>query len=92
MLPEGTRLIMTISDTSQQAADAQIAVLRSKTTAHRLALTLALSATTAALSKRAIRRANPKISESEVICRFVELHYGQALAGDLRAYLAERAK
>ncbi len=80
---------MTLSDTSQEACNVQIALLQSKTTSHRLALTFTLTETTVALSKRAIQRANPDISETEMRCRFVELHYGKALADDLRQYLRE---
>jgi hypothetical protein len=78
-----------LSDTSRDASDFQIALLQSKTTSERLALTFMLSQTTSALSKRAIRRANPDISENELRCRFVELHYGKVLADNFRQYLKE---
>lgn len=78
------------TDTSQEASDAQISALQSKSTSHRLALTLTLSETVAALSKRAIRRANPSFSEDELRCRFVELHYGKLLADNFRTYLQEQ--
>ncbi len=80
---------MTRSDTSKEAAEFQIALLQSKTTSHRLGLALTLSESTIALSKRAIRRANPDISEYELRCRFVELHYGKELADSYRKYFQE---
>jgi hypothetical protein len=79
------------SDTSQEASDFQIALLRSMTTSERLALAFKLSATAITLSKRAIRRANPDISENELRCCFVELHYGKILADNFRQYLKERS-
>ena len=82
---------MVQSDTSQEVSDFQIALLQSKTTSHRLALTLTLSETTTSLSKKAIRRANPEISENELRCRFVELHYGKSLADNFREYLQEHS-
>jgi hypothetical protein len=85
------RRIMTQSDTDQKAYDVQIALLQSKTTSHRLALTLSLSESTIALSKRAIRRANPKMSEDEFRCRFVELHYGIAIADRFQKHLQEHS-
>jgi len=39
------------------------------------------------LSKRAIQRANPDMSEREVDLAFVEHHYGKALAEQLRSYM-----
>ena len=75
------------SDTSQESADVQIAVLSSMTISQRLALTFELSETVIALSKRAIKRANPDYSEVEVRCQFVELHYGKFLADEFRNYL-----
>ena len=80
-----------MSDTSEEATDFQITLLRTKTTSHRLALALTLSETTSALSKRAIRRANPGISEVDLRCRFVELHYGKTLGDKFRKYLQEHS-
>jgi len=82
---------MSISDTSEQAAKFQIALLKSKSTSERLALTLTLSSTTIGLSRRAIERANPEFTMDEVRNKFVELHYGKQLAEDLSKYLQERA-
>lgn len=82
---------MAPSDTSLEAANFQIALLQSKTTSQRLALTLSLSETTAHLSKRAIWRANPQLSENEMRCRFIELHYGRTLADSFRKYLQDRS-
>jgi hypothetical protein len=79
------------SDTSQEASDFQIELLRSMTTSQRLALNLKLSATAISLSKRAIRRAHPDFSVNELRCRFVELHYGKILADNFRQYLKERS-
>ena len=68
----------------------QIDILRKMSNGQRFALTRSLSNSVIRLSKRAIRRANPALSEEEVGNRFVELHYGEALAADLRRYLLSK--
>jgi hypothetical protein len=80
---------MTHSDTCQEAAAFQIQVLQAKTVSERLALTLALSATAIGLSLRAIKRANPAISDIEARCRFTELHYGKFLGDEFRRYISQ---
>jgi hypothetical protein len=49
-----------------------------------------LSQTTIQLSRRAISRANPGLSEQEVNLIFVAYHYGEHLANRLRAYMGQR--
>lgn len=80
-----------ISDTSPEAERVQIALLRRAGPGRRFDLMRSLTATTVALSRRAIQRANPDLSQHELDLRFVELHYGRELAGRLRTYLENRA-
>ena len=82
---------MILSDTSQEAAAFQVSLLRAKSVSERLALTMTLSQKTIALSKRAIRRANPEMSENDLRCRFVELHYGKEMAEHFRKYLQKHS-
>lgn len=49
-----------------------------------------LSQTTIQLSRRAISRANPELSEQEVNLIFVAYHYGENLANRLRAYMEQK--
>jgi hypothetical protein len=77
-------------DTSPDAERVQIELLRAATPSRRLALVRSLSATVVDLSRRAIRRAHPDLSEREVLLRWVALHYGEELAERVRAYTAER--
>mgnify|MGYP007123470214 CR=1 FL=1 len=81
---------MTLSDSSPTANELQIAVLQSKKASERLSLTLLLSETMISLSRRAIKRANPNLSDEEIRCKFVELHYGKALADNFRHYLLRK--
>jgi hypothetical protein len=81
---------MSSTDTTPEAANVQIALLKEKTTAERLALTFALSNSVIALSKRAIQRANPEFTSEDLRCRFVELHYGADIAKAFRRSLLER--
>lgn len=77
-------------DTAPDAEEFQIDLFRRHSVARRLKLAFSLSDTVIALSRRAIRRANPGLSELEVRLRFVELHYGAPLAEKLRAHLGGR--
>ena len=51
-----------------------------------------LSQTTIQLSRRAISRANPGLSEQELNLIFVAYHYGDELANRLRAHMENRMK
>lgn len=79
-----------VSDTRPEAEDVQIELLRRASPARRLSLALSLSESVCALSRRAIRRANPGFTEREVGLRFVALSYGEELARAVRADLARR--
>lgn len=77
-------------DTRPEAADSQVALLRQASPARRMALALSLSQTVLFLAKQAIRSREPGLSDEEVGLRFVELHYGRALAAAVRDDLARR--
>ena len=81
-----------LSDTSPEAEAIQIALLRKLTPAQRAAKTFSLSHEVIYLSKRAIRRQNPGLSELEL--KFLYLHhfYGPEIAGKVRPHLEERYK
>jgi hypothetical protein len=78
------------SDTDPDAERVQIGLLRQAGPTRRAALALSLSAQVIGLARRAIRRAIPAATEEEVGLRFVELHYGEDLAADLRRFLSAR--
>ena len=64
-----------------------ISLIRKASVAKRIALMQSLTSTTIQLSKRAIARANPGLSKSELDLLFVKYHYGDKLAEQLRCYL-----
>lgn len=78
------------SDTSPQAEKVLVELFRKATVAERIARTRSLTAEVIALSRRAIARANPELSATEIGLRFVELHYGRDLANALREHLDAR--
>lgn len=78
-----------ISDTAPRTEKVLIELLRNATVAERLARMRSLTAAAIALSKRAIARANPELSATEVGLRFVEIHYGRDLANAVRQYLID---
>ena len=89
---ETHQMICQSSDTDPQAEQVQIELIRRLSVAQRISLVRSLSRTTMFLSRRAIRRANPSMSEREVGLAFVELHYGKELAGRLRSYIENKRR
>ncbi len=74
-------------DTSSQAEKVQIELIRESSVSRRISKVRSLSQTTMYLSRRAIQRANPFLSEREVDLVFVANHYGENLAECLGLYL-----
>ncbi len=70
--------------------DKQLELMRTAGPRARAALALRLSDETLALSRRAIARAYPELDHVGQQLKFVELHYGAALAKRLGAWLAAR--
>lgn len=77
-------------DTDPDAERVQIELLRRASPAQRAGIAIALSNQMIDLAKAALRRSMPGASEEEIGLRFVELHYGRALAVELRRFLAAR--
>lgn len=80
-----------LSDTDPKAEEFQISLLRRASVAERFSRTRSLSRTVIQLSRRAIARVNPTLSERERDILFVEYHYGSELATRLREYLKRKA-
>jgi hypothetical protein len=78
-------------DTHPDAEQVQLSLLRKATAAERIARACSLSETGMQLSRRAIRRANPKLNEQELNLLFVEYYYGKDLSERLRRYLNHKA-
>jgi hypothetical protein len=79
-----------LSDTSPEAEQVQMALLRQASIARRLSLVSDLSQMVLQLSWQGLRRAHPGASEREIRLRSVALNYGQAVADSLAAALEER--
>jgi hypothetical protein len=77
-------------DTTPQAEKVQIELIRKASVSKRISKARSLSQTAIYLSQRAIKRANPFLSEQEADLAFVASHYGQNLAERLRLYLEQR--
>ena len=74
------------SDTTIDAEQVQMRLLREKSPAERLALAMRLSSEVIRASKRAISRAHPELTPRQVGHLFIELHYGRELADAVRRY------
>ena len=79
-----------LSDTTLDADQVQMRLLRSKSPSERLGLALRLSSEVIRASKRAISRVQPELTEREIGYRFIELHYGRELAKATRQYEDQR--
>ena len=74
------------SDTNLKAEKVQIELIRKASVAERISLVRSLTQTTVQMARRAIKRANPNMSDREIDILFVEIHYGTRLADRLREY------
>ena len=79
------------SDTSQNVEKFQISLIRKASVAERASRIRSLSETVIQLSRRAIRRANPGLSQQELNLIFVANHYGSDLANRLQNYLNKKS-
>lgn len=79
------------ADTNPKVEKFQISLIRQASIAKRIARMRSLSQTVVQLSRRAIMRANPDLSEQELNLIFVSYHYGTELADRLRKYLDRKA-
>ena len=77
-------------DTSSQAEKVQIELIRESSVSMRISKVRSLSQTAMYLSRRAIQRTNPFLSERELDLAFVANHYGENLAECLRLYLEHK--
>lgn len=84
-------MITQSADTNPKVEKFQISLIRQASIAKRIARMRSLSQTVVQLSRRAIMRANPDLSERELNLIFVSYHYGTELADRLRKYLDRKA-
>ena len=81
-----------LSDTHPEAEKYQISLLRRVSVAERFSMTRSLSRTVLRLSRRAISRANPTLSELEMELAVIAHFYGDELAELLRDYLERKER
>lgn len=74
-------------DTDPKIEQVWISLLRKASTSKKLAQVCSLTHAVVSLSRRAIERQNPGLSEREIDILFVKYHYGSELAARLREYL-----
>ena len=74
------------NDTSPEAEQVLLQLMREKTPAERVQMAMNLTAQVREASRRAIARALPEVSPREIEYRFIELHYGKELADGVRAH------
>jgi hypothetical protein len=77
-------------DTTREAESVQVTLFRAAPVSRRLQLAFGFSAAIISAARRGLARVHPDQSQRERDLRFVALHYGRELAGDLRADLERR--
>jgi hypothetical protein len=77
-------------DTAPEAEKVQIELIRKSSISRRISIVRSLSQTVIYLSRRAIKRSKPFLSERELDIAFVANHYGEELAERLRSYLEQK--
>ncbi len=77
-------------DTHPKAEEVLIGLIRKASVAKRISRMRSLTRTILRLSKRAIAKVNPGLSEQELNMLFVKIHYGEDLANHLRTYLEQK--
>ena len=65
-------------------------LIRKSSISNRISRLRSFSQTIIQLSRRAIMRANPGLSENELQCKFVAYHYGNVIADRLKKYINSR--
>ena len=85
-------MLIQSSDTGPEIEAIQISLFRQASVAKKISGLRSLSMTILQLSRRAIVRANPGLSEQEMKCKLVEYHYGAGLAECFRRYLDKTAQ
>lgn len=80
-----------LSDTNVKTEKIQIVLLRKLSFSERISRLRSLSQTVINLSRRAIQRANPELSEKELNYKFVAYHYGNEIAEKYKNYVDNRA-
>jgi hypothetical protein len=76
-----------LTDTSREAGKIQVQLLRNASPAERVARVRSLSESVIRLSRRAISRSKPLLSNQETKLEFISLHYGKRLAEKVKTYI-----
>ena len=76
-----------LSDTDEKIEKVQIDLIRQLSTPERVSRLRSLSQTVINLSRRAIRRANPELSENELKYKFLAYNYGYEIAENFKKYM-----
>ena len=80
------------TDTHPKAEKVQIQLLRQAGLSGRLELARSLSLSTIEMSRNAIRKRYPEMSELQTLLRFVAFCYGQSLAERLEHCIKQRTR
>jgi hypothetical protein len=83
-------MLSQLTDTNPEAEKILIEIRRNMSVSKKLMQVFSFSSEIIKLSKRAISRANPHLTEDEKKILFIRLHYGDDLADKFQSFLAQR--
>jgi len=78
------------SDTDTETETVMLRMLRKASGAKRLAIASSLTSSVIELSRQHLRRDHPEASETEILLKWVGLHYGPELEREMRDDLERR--
>lgn len=84
------RRVVQSKDTPPEIEKLQISLIKKSSVSKRLSSVRSLTKSVVQLSRRAILRSNPSLSEREVDLLFLKIHYGKELSSSVDEYLNMR--
>lgn len=83
-------MVVQSADTHPEIEKLQISLIKKASISKRLSRVRSLSQSVIQLSRRAILRANPALSQRDANLAFLEIHYGNDLSSSVGKYLSMR--
>jgi len=77
-------------DTNLKMEELMISLIRNSSISQKVSKISSLSQTVLQLSRRAIKRANPNLTEKEIKTKYISFHYGDNLANLYNKYLERK--
>ena len=87
MSSQTDKIMPRLSDTDEKIDKIQIDLIRKLSKSEGVSGLRSLTQTVISLSRRAIKQANPELSEKELKYKFMTYHYGNEIADKFKKYI-----